>query len=85
MEIWAGVFPRCSKMLYCGPNEGDFDGDARDGGGRADGGRICVDTGGPAILSHVQRVATAHWVFVPLTFMMLMDGSTCDMQLIRLP
>ena len=47
-------------MLYNCPNEGDFDGDAQDGGGHADGGRICVDTGGLAILSRVQKVATAH-------------------------
>ena len=72
-------------MLYCGPNEGDSDGDAQDRGGFADGGLICVDTGGPAILSHVWWVATAHWVSGPLTFMTLVDGSTCDMQPIRLP
>ena len=72
-------------MLYYGPNAGDLDGDAQDGGGCADGGLICVDIGGPAILSHVQKVATTHWVFGPLTFMTLTDGSTCDMQPIMLP
>ena len=60
MEIWAGVFPRCSKMLYCGPNEGVSNGDSRDGGGHVDGGLIGVDTNGPAILSLVWQVATAH-------------------------
>ena len=79
MEIWAGVFSTCSKMLYSGPNEGDSDGDARDGGGRADGGLICVDTGGPAILSHVRWVENVHWVSSPLMMMTLMDDSSCDM------
>ena len=80
MEIWTGVFPRCSKMLYCGPNEDDSDGDALSGGG-LDGAQI----GGPTILSRVRRVATAHWVSGPLMLMTLMDGSTHDMQLIRIP
>ena len=40
------MFPRCSKMLYCGVDEDDSDGDALDGGG-LDG----VGTSGPAILS----------------------------------
>ena len=52
MEIWAGVFPRCSKMLYCGPNERDSDGDSHEGGGCAGGGLTCVDTAGVEILSH---------------------------------
>ena len=60
MEIWAGIFPRCSKMLYCGPNEGDFDGDARDGGGHVNEGQFGVDTDGPAILSLIRWVATTH-------------------------
>lgn len=60
MEIWAGVFPRCSKMLYCSPNEGDLDGDAHDGGGHANGGLICVETGGPTILSCTRWVETTH-------------------------
>ena len=47
-------------MLYCIPNEGDFDGDAQDGGGHVDGGLICVDIGGPAILSRVRWVAIVH-------------------------
>ena len=67
-------------MLYYGPNEDDSDGDSHDGGG-LDGAKL----GGPAILRRVQRVATAHWVSGPLMFMMLMDGSTCDMQSIRFP
>ncbi len=54
MEIWAGMFPRCSKRLYYGPSEGDSDGDGQDGGGRANGGLICVDMDGPTILSHVR-------------------------------
>ena len=49
MEIWDGMFLRCSKMLYCGPNEGDFDGDVLDGGD-LDG----ADTGGLVILSQVR-------------------------------
>ena len=73
------MFPRCSKMLYCGPNEGDSDGDSLDGGG-LDG----ADTGGPAILSRVQRVVTTHWVSGPLMFITLIEGSACDMHLIRL-
>ena len=48
MEIWACMFPRCSKMLYCGLDEDDFDGDSLGGGG-LDG----ADMGGPAILSRV--------------------------------
>ncbi len=48
MEIWAGMFPRCSKMFYYGPNEDDFDGDALDGGGLDD-----AKIGGPTILSKV--------------------------------
>ena len=79
------MFPRCSKMLYCGPNEGDSDGDAQDGGGRADGGLICVDIGGSTILSCVKWVAIVHWLSSPLMFMMLTGGLTCDMQPIRLP
>ena len=47
-------------MLYYGPNEGDFDGDARDRGGHANGDRICIDIGGPTILSRVRRATTAH-------------------------
>ena len=47
-------------MLYCGPNEGNSDGDARDGSGHADGGFICVDTGRPTILSRIWWVAIAH-------------------------
>ena len=46
MEIWVGVFPRCSKILYCGPNGGILDEGTLDGGG-LDG----VDIDGPAILS----------------------------------
>ena len=67
-------------MLYCGPDEDDSDGDALDGGG-LDG----ADMGGPAILSRVRRVAIAHWVSGPLMLITLIDGSTCDMQPIRLP
>ena len=72
---------RCiSKMLYYSPNEDDTDGDALDGGG-LDG----ANTGGPTILSRVWQVATTHWVFGTLMFITLIVGSTCDMQLIRLP
>ena len=72
-------------MLYCGPNEGDSNGDAQDRVCHANGGQICVDIGGPAILSHIQWVATTQWVSGPSTFMTLIDGSTWDMQPIRLP
>ena len=74
------MFPRCSKILYYGPNEDDPNGDALDGGG-LDG----ADTGGLAILSQVRKVVTTHWVSGPLMFITLIDGSTCDMQPIRLP
>lgn len=85
MEIWAGVFPRCSRMLYCDPNECELDGDARDGGGCASGGLTYEDIDGETILSWVRWVVTAHWVSRPLMFMTLIDGSTCDIQLMRLP
>ena len=39
------MFPRCSKILYCGANGGDHDEGALDGGG-LDG----VDTDVPTIL-----------------------------------
>ena len=79
MEIWARVFPRCSKMLYCGPNEGDYDGEAQDGGGYVGGSLHCVDIGGPAILSQAQQVVTINWVSRPLMLITLIDDSTCDM------
>ena len=49
MEIWAGMFPRCSKTLYW-----LFDG--ADGAG---------ETGRPAMLNHALRVVTAHSFFGP--------------------
>ena len=49
------MFPRCSKILYCGPNEGDPNEGSLDGGG-LDG----ADIGGPTILSQVWRVVTTH-------------------------
>ena len=74
------MFPRCSKILYCGPNEDDPDEGALDGGG-LDG----ANTGGPTILSQVWQVATTHWVYGSFIFITLIDGSTCDMQPIRFP
>ena len=67
-------------MLYYGPNEEDYDGDSLDGGG-LDGAKIS----GLDILSQVQQVVIAHWVFGPLMFITLTNDSTCDMQLIRHP
>ena len=47
MEIWAGMFPRCSKILY-------WLLDGADGTDGADG------IGGPVILNRALRVVTAH-------------------------
>ena len=55
MEIWVGVFPRYSKILYYGPNgvdpnEGSLDGDGFDG----------VDINGLAMLSQSHQLITTH-------------------------
>ena len=72
MEIWAGMFPRCSKILYW-----LLDGaDSTDG---ADG------IGGPAILNRALRVVTAHSFLGPGILITFIEGSFSDMQPMRLP
>ncbi len=69
MDIWAGMFPRCSEILYR-----LFDG--------ADG---VDETGGPAMLNHALRVVTAHSLSGPRILITLTEGSFSDIQPIRLP
>ena len=69
MDIWAGMFPRCSKILYW-----LFDG--------ADG---VDETGGPAILNCALRVVTAHSLLGPWILITLTEGSFLDIQPMRLP
>ena len=69
MEIWAGMFPRCSKILYW-----LFDG-ADDAG----------ETGGLAMLNRALRVVTAHSLFGPWILITLTEGSFSNIQPIRLP
>ena len=69
MEIWAGMFPRCSKILYW-----LFDG--------ADGVGV---TGGPTMLNRALRVVTADSLFGPWILITLTEGPFSDIQPIRLP
>ncbi len=69
MEIWAGMFPRCSKILYQ-----LFDG--------ADG---ADETGGPTMLNRALRVVTTHSLSSPQILITLIEGSFLDIQPIRLP
>lgn len=78
MQICASMFPRCSKILYYGPNGGDLDEGAIDGGGH-DG----VDINRLAISSQAHQVVTTHCKYGPLMFIKLIDRPTCDMKPIR--
>jgi hypothetical protein len=75
MEIWAGMFPRCSKMLYCGPNEGDLDGEGCDGGGHADGVQVAPLVGCMCMVSSWMQYSTIFylWVYVAMDDLLLTD------------
>ena len=69
MEIWAGMFPRCSKILYW----------LFDGADDAD------EVGGLVMLNHALLVVTAHSLLGPWILITLTEGSFLDIQPIRLP
>ena len=69
MDIWASMFPRCSKILYW----------LLDGADGAD------ETRGPVILNRALRVVTAHSLLGPWILITLTEGSFSDMQPMRLP
>ena len=66
MEIWAGMLPRCSKILY-------WLLDGADGADGADG------IGGPGILNHALRVVNAHSFLGPWILITFTEGSFSDM------